>query len=223
MTRRGFTLIELLVVIAIIAILAAILFPVFAKAREKARQSSCLSNMKQLGLAELAYVQDYDEKFGLHCCAWGARGGGPRTTFAGFSSLVNGAGFPYWCDIMEPYIKNSQIFRCPSCSSTNYGVGHYGINYELLNTDPSLGRINRPAETVMIGESVDQYLYYPNATTGSGTDGSWQPMPSATRPDGVAPQKDRHNEGINVGLADGHAKWFAGSSIIAHPEWWTLN
>ena len=99
--RRGFTLIELLVVIAIIAILAAILFPVFAKAREKARQSSCLSNIKQLGLAELQYAQDYDECFSplgynnSNPADWGQMG---------------------WAVRIEPYAKNVQIFKCPSQS-----------------------------------------------------------------------------------------------------------
>src|SRR5450432_4659449 len=84
--RRGFTLIELLVVIAIIAILAAILFPVFAQAREKARQASCTSNMKQIGLAILMYAGDYDEQL-----PWGASNGG--------------GGLTTWYDLVEPYVK----------------------------------------------------------------------------------------------------------------------
>ena len=95
--RRGFTLIELLVVIAIIAILAAILFPVFAKAREKARQSSCLSNVKQLALAVMSYTQDYDEMLPA-------------------SYKYNSPGATYWSETILPYIKNSQIFKCPSLS-----------------------------------------------------------------------------------------------------------
>ena len=98
--RRGFTLIELLVVIAIIAILAAILFPVFAKAREQARKTSCLSNMKQIGLGIMQYKQDYDEKF-------------PMAYF-----YVNGAtsagGYVHWTGSMQPYIKSEQLFVCPS-------------------------------------------------------------------------------------------------------------
>jgi prepilin-type N-terminal cleavage/methylation domain-containing protein len=89
LTRRGFTLIELLVVIAIIAILAAILFPVFGRARENARRSSCVSNLKQIGLAVIQYTQDYDE-------------GMPRTYAPGFR------------DVLQPYIKSKQIFICPS-------------------------------------------------------------------------------------------------------------
>ena len=88
--RRGFTLIELLVVIAIIAILAAILFPVFAKAREKARQSSCLSNVKQLGLAMMQYAQDYDERLPMYA------DGGYRYN---------------WDVAIEPYLKNSQVLN----------------------------------------------------------------------------------------------------------------
>src|SRR3982751_5344949 len=98
-TRHGFTLIELLVVIAIIAILAAILFPVFAQAREKARQTACLSNTKQLGLAVAQYVQDYDEM--LPMGAWG-------TTVNGVS-----VGSRWYRDIY-PYVKNLGVYVCPS-------------------------------------------------------------------------------------------------------------
>src|SRR5579871_5464664 len=90
--RRGFTLIELLVVIAIIAILAAILFPVFAQAREKARQTSCLSNTKQMSLAVLQYIQDYDENYPM-----------------GVQNDWNNS----WPVLVQPYVKSIQVFRCP--------------------------------------------------------------------------------------------------------------
>jgi len=96
MKRVGFTLIELLVVIAIIAILAAILFPVFAKAREKARQSSCASNLKQLGLALMQYAQDYDERYPM--------------MYRYMPDLY------WWADVTQPYIKNYQLLVCPSGS-----------------------------------------------------------------------------------------------------------
>src|SRR5512142_213972 len=98
--RTGFTLIELLVVIAIIAILAAILFPVFAKAREKARQASCLSNMRQICTAFLSYVQDYDELSPL---------------------CVYNSSTSWWPSSMVPYIKNLQVFTCPSDKTCTYG------------------------------------------------------------------------------------------------------
>jgi len=98
--KKGFTLIELLVVIAIIAILAAILFPVFAQAREKARQASCMSNLKQIGLAELQYVQDYDEKYS-----------------GSYINTPNGR--TYYPDLIYPYAKNAQIFICPDSTETD--------------------------------------------------------------------------------------------------------
>src|SRR5271156_4161409 len=103
-SRSAFTLIELLVVIAIIAILAAILFPVFAQAREKARATSCLSNLKQQGLGLYMYCQDYDEQLPP---AWL---GFPQVGFPGISR---------WMDVVQPYVKNIQIFSCPD-TNTKY-------------------------------------------------------------------------------------------------------
>ena len=97
-TKSAFTLIELLVVIAIIAILAAILFPVFARARENARRSSCMSNMKQLGLGVLQYTQDYDEKY---------------------PSGTNGTRGRGWAGQIFPYVKSAQIYVCPSDTKPN--------------------------------------------------------------------------------------------------------
>jgi len=110
MRRQGFTLIELLVVIAIIAILAAILFPVFAKAREKARQATCQSNLKQLALAMMSYAADYDER----SCRWDFEAVGTQTPFPGGTY---GGRQDDWVDFPEalaPYIKNYQVFQCPS-------------------------------------------------------------------------------------------------------------
>ncbi|MCX7598723.1 MAG: DUF1559 domain-containing protein, partial [Armatimonadetes bacterium] len=110
--RKGFTLIELLVVIAIIAILAAILFPVFARAREKARQTSCLSNIKQITLAALMYIQDYDERWTasrLSTTNPPAPGGPYATPYCGT--------IYWWWDMVKPYVKNDQIIICPSATA----------------------------------------------------------------------------------------------------------
>jgi prepilin-type N-terminal cleavage/methylation domain-containing protein/prepilin-type processing-associated H-X9-DG protein len=108
--RKGFTLIELLVVIAIIAILAAILFPVFAKSREKARQSSCQSNLKQIGLAAMQYAQDFDEKL--------------------VPVYQNGGAYRYWwADLIQPYMRSYQLLVCPS----NSWVYNDGFRPPMLN------------------------------------------------------------------------------------------
>jgi len=105
MKQRGFTLIELLVVIAIIAILAAILFPVFAQARAKARQASCTSNVKQLSLGFMMYVQDYDENFPYW--NWGNSNG--------LSGTVTRNHFEsFWINAIYPYVKNGGVYACPS-------------------------------------------------------------------------------------------------------------
>src|SRR5579871_2798028 len=107
--HHGFTLIELLVVIAIIAILAAILFPVFAQAREKARTISCLSNFKQLGVAFTMYLQEYDERVLPRYQACPSTGPGPTPNAE-----------TLWDFTIQPYIKNTQIFVCPSASNSKY-------------------------------------------------------------------------------------------------------
>jgi len=127
LNRRGFTLIELLVVIAIIAILAAILFPVFAQAREKARAISCLSNTKQLGLAAMMYTEDYDETL----VPAGNRYPHPKSNWEACSG-----GYDSWVDWevpLDPYIKNVQIFTCPD--RTQFPCTGYAMNVESSNDD----------------------------------------------------------------------------------------
>ena len=101
--RKGFTLIELLVVIAIVGILASLLFPAFARTRENARRASCMSNLKQIGLGLMQYIQDYDEQ---NTRSWYGSGSGP--------SDVEGSGDRYkWMDAIFPYVKSEQVFNCP--------------------------------------------------------------------------------------------------------------
>ena len=194
--RRGFTLIELLVVIAIIAILAAILFPVFAKAREKARQSSCLSNEKQITLAVLSYAQDYDEMF---------------PAYYNFEASVP-AGARYWMDVVMPYIKNTQVFVCPSNSNKSM-YASYGCNYnwpfanfEVNGWPPehgdSLGSIDRPSEIMMfLDGSTYITLYDPGVALSTG--GYYG------KPEG------RHNDQCNVAFCDGHVKSFNRQEIAS--------
>jgi prepilin-type N-terminal cleavage/methylation domain-containing protein/prepilin-type processing-associated H-X9-DG protein len=210
MMRRGFTLIELLVVIAIIAILAAILFPVFARAREKARQTSCLSNLKQQALACLMYIQDYDEK--------------------NFSWFVNGIPGPLdltqpddglmrqgtWRTLIQPYCKNWQLLICPSASNLggdwrNTGgwqpaAWSYSWNMTRFGDgrpdNRSLAAFPVPAETIMLSDSNscgrpcieggccgDVNNYNPNEAA------DWS-------------YEKRHNDGANFAFYDGHSKWY---------------
>ena len=191
MSKRGFTLIELLVVIAIIAILAAILFPVFARAREKARQTSCLSNIKELGLACLMYVQDYDERF--------PRYGGYRS----FAELSVPTGHTYWFRVTAPYIKNAQIFSCPSYNNqrvysggTNGTLSDFpdGVNY-TYNTyagNRMLAEVQHPACWGLITEGTNNY---------------WR-IQRAPNTNHYQWHHTRHNDGWNAVLGDGHAKWY---------------
>ncbi len=164
MRRHGFTLIELLVVIAIIAILAAILFPVFARAREKARQTSCLSNVKQIGLAIRMYVQDYDEKFPSARSV-------PGCPFPDY-----GASIPYmlpverqllgWPSLMTPYVKNQQIFWCPSdenestapTATVSYFWRHCIDAHGITRGGPKDATFCRPSEQIIVHEWFDWHL-----------------------------------------------------------------
>ena len=222
--KSAFTLIELLVVIAIIAILAAILFPVFARARENARRSSCQSNLKQIGLGWLQYSQDYDE------------------LMVPYSSNGTTSGFSHnWGTALQPYLKSVQIFSCPSNSDDVVG---YTYNAEIARSgNPggprSLAALPLPSQSVMFADgqggnpnaspstastlitptSMRSLAFFANPPsgggrrlqsgsvmgTGSGGTGwfSYFPVQGSV----IA---DRHLEGSNYEFADGHVKWYKG-------------
>jgi prepilin-type N-terminal cleavage/methylation domain-containing protein/prepilin-type processing-associated H-X9-DG protein len=244
-STKGFTLIELLVVIAIIAILAAILFPVFAQARDKARSAACLSNTKQQALAFHMYAQDYDETMV------------PLYGYGDWASCYPNCGqighYP-WNKLLIPYVKNKDVYTCPSLSSANwdtlkgaYGPGEayefpsvigYGLN-SLLD-GKSLGAIDKPAETVAIAET----RYYPPGHPSYNASWGWyiaHPGPHLvnnsgnTLVDGLCTEEfklkhnlgnqtctyghtilaDRHQGGNNVSWADGHAKYIRWERLVA--------
>ncbi len=194
MRSRGFTLIELLVVIAIIAILAAILFPVFARAREKARSTSCLSNMKQLSTGAMMYSQDYDEKV--------------------MPSYLDNSG--WWSNLIMPYVKNSQIFICPS-KSTNPGYGHNHCNLGY-RACVSMGDVEKPAETVIFNDNgqVTNPSDPPSTWQESGTGAYYTRWPNnepywTTDPFRPVP---RHNGMCNCAFLDGHAKAMTMDALV---------
>ena len=192
--RRGFTLIELLVVIAIIAILAAMLFPVLARAREKARQTSCLSNVKQIMLANLMYADDYDERIVTESYV-GAGSGGWWTN----------PGVVMWWMILDPYLNNRDILLCPS-QSDNYQGGAfnadwlcgYGFNCGFMGRQ-HLAHIPRPSERILIGDKWGGHDPRVSPTSRTGGCNGWRPSYGWNA---------YHNEGSNYGFLDGHAKWY---------------
>jgi len=218
---RGFTLIELLVVIAIIAILASILFPVFARARENARRTSCASNLKQLGLGIMQYVQDYDETYpmSLNYGADGVSGG------SGDDADVT------WTATVQPYVKSTQIFQCPSSETVSYSTGDYGANYSVMpfsTISPNHIKMSALQSASTIYMVMDFGIYYArvsNVKTTSGT--NWDYLPGmgdggatcrvtpTTTMDRVADcQSGRHFGGVNMAFADGHVKWLKSSTVV---------
>lgn len=238
--RQGFTLVEVLIVIAIIAILAGIVFPVFALTRERARSSSCLSNEKQLGAAFLLYVQDYDQRT-LHGGITVDSYWGPYT--------VPGAG---WAGGLYAYVKNPGVFHCPDDTTGLSQPGATPISY-LYNSNASgwgygvnVTRINSPARSVLLAE-VSGIVTDPRvpgetyAETGRQTSPSGQGVylyapdfnPARVQYEtgylGGANQNPaqfhnpggRHSGGSNILLMDGHARWLRPEQISPGSEWYT--
>jgi prepilin-type N-terminal cleavage/methylation domain-containing protein/prepilin-type processing-associated H-X9-DG protein len=224
--KAAFTLIELLVVIAIISILASILFPVFARARENARKAACMSNLKQIGVGVMMYAQDYDE-----------------TYISGQTSSP----ILYWYDLLQPYTKSRQIFVCPTAGEIkNYAGGHFsggyalniggtnaqngfGIEFDYMtpnSTYVKLSTVQEPATTIMITDpgsngyaSTDFYAigyaelsYIPVLHGGQvGPFGTIAPGGDVVP---VAP-----GGGGNYLFADGHVKFLNASTSSKSPMW----
>ncbi len=235
-TRAAFTLIELLVVIAIIAILAAVLFPVFAKAREKARQSSCSSNEKQIGLAILAYTQDYDETLPM----------------GSYMDPTNTSPTP-WMNIVDPYVKGGYptraadsgtntygVYACPSFDATliadrashSYAVNRFLMPSHITEANPvwgtpdpaTLGAIKAPSSVVFLAEAAGNRIF----TDGNDVDSlAGQPLVAQQCQAVYLLSRTRHNGGENFLFGDGHVKWSrapqAGSYTRRGTNWWEVN
>jgi prepilin-type N-terminal cleavage/methylation domain-containing protein/prepilin-type processing-associated H-X9-DG protein len=233
--NNGFTLIELLVVIAIISILSAILFPVFARARENARRASCMSNLKQLGLGLMMYVQDNDERF-PYAEQTTASLGIPTSQVPNPSDF-GGANYNlWWQQAVYPYTKSTKIAFCPSGPSSYSSVayaGNYGVNFAIMPvhdwgglTPLSQAAINAPANIYL---AMDAGVYYLNYTYAKSPTGAYFYLPG-TGPGSAANltlgapamanstltddfKTGRHFGGVNVVFADGHVKWLKSDAV----------
>jgi len=216
--RPAFTLIELLVVIAIIGVLAALLFPVFAKVREGARKATCLSNLRQISSAWQMYNQDYDEM----------TPGGAYARFAANSAgdTIDGKRYtPLWTLI--PYTKSEAIFVCPTqlgwdFSTTNPALdthrprqGSYASNYELVGI--SLARIDEPTRMITFCDSYNPWqdcIHNCSNVTGGGSSFVWDRIGRGCYQGNCAKPTDWHNGGICNAFSDGHVKWKLLSGIF---------
>lgn len=241
--KKAFTLIELLVVIAIIAILAAILFPVFAQAREKARQISCLSNIKQLSLAMTQYIQDYDETY-------------PTAVIGGSTNVISPQPAAYtWAWAIQPYVKNQQIYACPSATvdptrannftatqdiaRSYYPILHFhpiasgpvasGIEFgtdrrdvvasptAMMNdygTPTTISDVTRTSETVWLTEA-GAYLSKTNQVSLKAGVSVTERQRYLSGGDQQTRLGRWHSGGMNWSFADGHAKWYRPDSTVS--------
>ncbi|OGV73938.1 MAG: hypothetical protein A3K19_23015 [Lentisphaerae bacterium RIFOXYB12_FULL_65_16] len=196
---RTFTLIELLVVISIIAVLASLLLPALNKAKEKGRIAVCQSNMRQLGVAFLMYAEEYEEMvaYGTQDCATG-----------GTCKL-----WWYWSEtapgLVYPYVKDSQVYLCPSGPGYYTPLLSYGINFTHqlhgCRRSRALSKIRHPCDDMMLGDSTWAinrcYLCHPGLSPDNGG------MPYGNH-------SDRHNMGLNIVFADGHVGWYSQRQIV---------
>ena len=213
---RAFTLIELLVVIAILAILAALLFPVFALAREKARQTSCLSNAKQIGQAVHLYIDEWDETYPLTRAADGSPIADPAGTA---DPNVNGGEFIESADLLSKYLKGDGVWRCPSDDTPSIDNDGSSLHISYAFNDwfefgPTVSDVADTAQTIYMGERSGQDNgsqfedsrwwnwggYEPSARD--------RPLTEQVKQDAATQiELARHNGGSNYAYADGHARW----------------
>jgi len=244
--RVAFTLIELLVVIAIIAILAAILFPVFARARENARRSNCMSNLKQIGLGMMMYSQDYDDHLTASSLA--------DDNIATPDGVVHATGL--WTGMIYPYIKSYQLFNCPSESTEVWPDGgydasiSYGINYQSPNVctsncgvsmalpnvaGASLAAIDDTSETIIVTDSKYYIEKFDHGQTAAQIESSANSSGTGACTHSSGPGYNyagcvsgRHLETVNVLFVDGHVKSLkteklVGSETVGSWRYWTTS
>ena len=236
LSHNGFTLIELLVVIAIISILAAILFPVFARARENARRASCMSNLKQFGLGLMMYAQDYDETYAPY--ASGGQGPNPPGGAWSLGNDADGNPVRSWAQLLYPYTKSTQIFVCPSGVGdyANRPIrGQYGASAYLFGGSAStikMSSLAAPASTYAMMDSGQYVMYYSYADPGySGSKADYGDYLPGIGDLGNACtasssytnlksdcESGRHLGGVNMAFADGHVKWLKTSIVSAEAQ-----